>query len=82
MGYLHFYSLLLKTVILPIFHSRPLWGIYISIQRNYLKSKTLNYHSRPLWGIYISIQEVKHYGKRKISSRPLWGIYISIQSVR
>ena len=56
MGYLYFYS---DGTQLPYFKmvvgSRPLWGIYISIQafKKWLAKNMVS--SRPLWGIYISI---------------------------
>ena len=43
-----------QTVALNM-RSRPLWGIYISIQK-VVPAKDVTFSSRPLWGIYISIQ--------------------------
>ena len=80
MGYLYFYSvwsMILEN--LKAASSRPLWGIYISIQK--LKKLKINYNlsSRPLWGIYISILAATWSDNTyKHCSRPLWGIYISI----
>ena len=55
MGYLHFYSRYVRFgEIPPEESSRPLWGIYISIQECDLLAY-VKVRSRPLWGIYISI---------------------------
>ena len=61
MGYLYFYSEGQVDVMVKGYYcSRPLWGIYISIQHmGYTLSQILLESSRPLWGIYISIHMIK-----------------------
>ena len=82
MGYLYFYSEVKKCINLILKRSRPLWGIYISIQHKDIYDYENVHCSRPLWGIYISIlfqqNKIKYC---YLSSRPLWGIYISIRNI-
>ena len=49
------FKLVILSNVVSLRRSRPLWGIYISIQK-VVPAKDVTFSSRPLWGIYISIQ--------------------------
>ena len=61
--------------------SRPLWGIYISIQTcNFIECSEFASFSSPMGYLYFYSFWFDFHRLMVDSSRPLWGIYISILS--
>ena len=71
-----------NTLVMELYSSRPLWGIYISIRITKYDYISLSEFSSPMGYLYFYSVVAFIVKDKDICSRPLWGIYISIPCPR